>query len=105
MSFPRIKGQTYDFANRMPLAIMWKNGIRNPGRIIDDYISFIDFAPTFLELAQVKLSKRRMQPITGKSFVEIFKSKKQGRVINWRNYALIGRERTTLADQMIVAIR
>ncbi len=96
MSFPRVKGQTYDFANRMPLAIMWKNGIKNPGRTIDDYISFIDFAPTFLELAQVKLSKSGMQPITGKSFAEIFKSKKQGRVINSRNYALIGRERNDL---------
>lgn len=93
MPFPRVKGQTYDFSNRMPLAIMWKRGIKNPGRIIDDYISFIDFAPTFLELAQIKWSKTGMAPLTGKSFVEIFESKKQGRVIKGRDSVLIGRER------------
>ncbi len=51
MPFPRVKGQAYDDSDHMPLAVQWPEGIRNPGRIVTDYVSFIDFAPTFLELA------------------------------------------------------
>lgn len=51
MPFPRAKGQEYEYSNHMPLAVMWKNGIKKPGRIVDDFVSFIDFAPTFLDLA------------------------------------------------------
>jgi len=47
MPFPRIKGQEYEYSNHLPLAIMWKHGIRNPGRKVDDCVCFIDFAPTF----------------------------------------------------------
>ncbi|MGB9601864.1 MAG: sulfatase family protein [Verrucomicrobiia bacterium] len=93
MPFPRVKGQAYDFANRMPLAIMWKNGIKNPGRVINDYVSFIDFAPTILEVAQIRWSKTGMAELTGESLVKIFKSDKSGRVIKSRDYVLIGRER------------
>ena len=53
MPFPRIKGQVYEYSNHLPLAIMWKDGIRNPGRSVDDFVNFIDFAPTFLELARI----------------------------------------------------
>ena len=53
MSFPRIKGQAYFDSNHIPMAIMWKNGIKNPGRVEDDYFSTIDIAPTILELAGV----------------------------------------------------
>ncbi len=51
MPFPRVKGQAYDHSNHVPLAIMWKEGIKNPGRTVDDYVSFVDMAPTFIELA------------------------------------------------------
>ena len=30
MPFPRVKGQVYPFDNRLPLAIRWGNGIKNP---------------------------------------------------------------------------
>ncbi len=36
MPFPRVKGQAYEYSNHLPLAIMWKNGIKQPGRIIED---------------------------------------------------------------------
>ena len=32
MPFPRVKGQVYEYSNHLPLAIMWKVGIKNPGR-------------------------------------------------------------------------
>ena len=36
----------------MPLAIMGKSD-KNPGRVADDYISFIDAVPTILKLAEI----------------------------------------------------
>ena len=76
MPFPHVKGQAYEYSNHLPLAMMWKQGIRNPGRKVDDFVSFIDFAPTFLELAGVEPEKAGMQPITGRSLTEIFQSTK-----------------------------
>ncbi|WP_237226372.1 sulfatase [Rubinisphaera sp. JC750] len=93
MPFPRCKGAEYEYSNHMPLAIMWPAGIQNPGRKIDDYVSFIDFAPTFLELAGVTAEKIGMQPVQGKSLSPIFRSEKSGRVVPERNYVLLGQER------------
>lgn len=94
MPFPRCKGAQYEYSNHMPLAIMWADGISNPGRVIDDYISFIDFAPTFLELAGVHDPENAgMEPIQGKSITGIFRSEKEGQVIPDRDYILLGQER------------
>jgi N-sulfoglucosamine sulfohydrolase len=54
MPFPRVKGNAYEMSNHLPLAIMWSRGITAPGRVVSDYVSFIDFAPTFIEVAGVK---------------------------------------------------
>lgn len=93
MPFPRAKGAAYERSVHMPLAIMWKNGIKNPGRVVDDFVSFIDFAPTYLELAGIDQAKSGMQKIEGKSLMDIFISKKSGTVTNYRNYVLLGQER------------
>ncbi|MEO5999650.1 MAG: sulfatase [Chitinophagaceae bacterium] len=92
MPFPRVKGQEYEYSSHLPLAMMWADGISHPGREIEDYISFIDFAPTFLELAQVPAGKNFMQPITGKSFTSLFSTDRR-RISQMRNYVLVGRER------------
>lgn len=91
MPFPRVKGFVYEQANHLPLAIMWKNGINNPGRVVPDMISFIDFAPTILDLAQVAKEKINMQPIEGRSLVPLLKSSK---ATKQNDYILLGRERT-----------
>ncbi len=93
MPFPRIKGQEYELSNHLPLAIMWKKGIKNPGREIKDYVSFIDYAPTFLEVAKVPLSSTGMAATTGRSLTDIFNSEKSGQVIADRDHVLIGKER------------
>lgn len=93
MPFPRVKGQAYEYSNHMPLAIMWGKGIKNPGRIIYDFISFIDFAPTLLEVAGISQSESGMQPVEGMSFTDIFHTRKKGIVNKSRNHVLIGRER------------
>ena len=53
MPFPRIKAQSYALSNHMPLAIMWKEGIPHPGRTVEDYVSFVDLAPTILEAVEL----------------------------------------------------
>ncbi len=93
MPFPRCKGQEYEQSNHMPLAIMWKKGIKQPGRVVDDFVSFIDFAPTFLELAGVDPAKSGMHPITGKSLTPIFRTPKAGIIDKSRDHVLIGKER------------
>lgn len=93
MPFPRVKGQEYELSNHLPLAVMWKNGIRNPGRVVDDYVSFIDFAPTFIELAGIEPLSAGMQPLTGASLTDIYFSSKAGEVTAYRDHVLIGKER------------
>lgn len=93
MPFPRIKGQEYEWSNHLPLAIMWPEGIRNPGRVVSDYISFIDFAPTFLDVAGLDTELAGMQPITGRSMVDLFRSPEDGRITPERDHVLIGKER------------
>lgn len=72
MPFPRVKGNAYERSNHLPLAIMWGAGIQNPGRVIDDFVSFVDFAPTFLDVAGVSHQQSGMQPITGHSLRPLF---------------------------------
>lgn len=93
MPFPRIKGQEYELSNHLPLAIMWKDGIKNPGRIVDDYVNFIDFAPTYFELAQLDATACNMQTMQGRSLTDILFSDKSGIVNPERDHVLIGKER------------
>ena len=88
MPFPRIKGQAYEYANHLPLAIMWPAGITQPGRSVEQLVSFIDFAPTFLAVGQE--SDSTMQPTTGTSLLDIFRDS----IDTARpDYVLIGKER------------
>lgn len=93
MPFPRCKGQAYGVSNHLPLAMMWPRGIRNPGRHIDDYVSFIDLAPTFLEVASVAWDASGLQSSPGRSLTNIFQATSAGRVDPQRSQVLIGKER------------
>jgi N-sulfoglucosamine sulfohydrolase len=93
MPFPRIKGQAYELSNHLPLAMMWPAGIVAPGRRIEDLVSFVDFAPTFLEAAGVPREAGGMQPIAGRSLTDILFSRVDGRVNPGRDHVLIGKER------------
>lgn len=90
MPFPRCKANNYDSGTRMPLAIRWGKGIGHPGRVLEDFISTTDLAPTFLELAGVEIPGA----MTGKSFVNLLVSDQEGRVDpDHRSYVLHGKER------------
>ncbi len=93
MPFPRSKGQAYQYSNRVPLAVMWKRGIKAAGRVVDDFVSFTDIAPTIIELAQLKWQDTGMQPTVGRSLTDILFSTKSGIVNAKRDHQLVGKER------------
>ncbi len=93
MPFPRVKGQAYEWSNHLPLAIRWPRGVKNPGRVIEDYVSFIDFAPTFIEVAGVDWSATGMASSPGRSLTDIFNATVGGQVSPARDHVMIGKER------------
>lgn len=88
MPFPRVKGNPYEMGHHMPLSMMWGNEIK-PGRVVEDFISFIDFAPTFLELAGIK-ARTAME---GRSLLNLLQSDKSGQVELDRSFVITGKER------------
>jgi len=88
MAFPRAKATMFDYGFHLPLAVSWP-AMFGGGRTVDDIVSFTDFAPTFLEAAGVAAP----QAVTGKSFLDVLRSEKSGRVDESRTSAFSGRER------------
>ncbi len=70
MPFPRCKGNLYDWGSRVPLAIRWGAGIKQPGREINRFISLTDLAPTFLGVAGLEVP----QAMTGRSLAGILQN-------------------------------
>jgi len=89
MPFPRCKSNNYDSGARIPFALRWGSGVKNPGRVLEDFVSTTDLAPTFLELAGVEVPG----VMTGKSMVNIIQSTEEGFVDTDRDYVLHGKER------------
>jgi len=92
MPFPRAKANNYEYGIHLPLAVRWGDSAPG-GRIIDDLISCVDFAPTFLEAAGIT----QLPEMTGKSFLNLLVSNEQGLVDSSRRHILTGRERHTHA--------
>jgi arylsulfatase A-like enzyme len=88
MPFPRVKGNPYEMGHHLPLAIRWGAKIK-PGRVVTDFISFADFAPTYLAL----IGAPPHPQMTGRSFLDVLLSDKSGRVDPTRNFVVTGRER------------
>ena len=88
MPFPRVKGQIYEDGFHIPLAVRW-GGAMPGGRVINDFITTRDFAPTILEAAGVLPG----ETFTGNSFVKILKSGKGGVVEPQRSYVMVAKER------------
>lgn len=93
MPFPRAKGQVYERSNHLPLAIMWKRGIQSRGRTIDDYTSFVDLAPTFIQFAGLEWDQTGMAPTAGRSLTDVFEADHGGQVTAARDHVLLGKER------------
>ncbi|MBC7367424.1 MAG: sulfatase [Undibacterium sp.] len=95
MPFPRAKGTAYELSNHLPLAIRWSGGIARPGRIVGDYVSFVDFAPTFLEAAGVPTDTAGMAPIAGRTLGPLFRDAEAPAAVAraGRDHVLVGQER------------
>jgi len=72
MPFPRAKANIRDSGTRVPLAVRWGAAVKG-GRVIDDFVSLSDVAPTFLEAAGLK----PLETMTGQSLVGLLKGKRQ----------------------------
>lgn len=90
MPFPRAKANGYEYGVHVPMAISFPKAFPS-AREVEDMISFVDLAPTILELTGT--SPEGMLPISGKSFVNILRSEHDGLVDEERHYAFSGRER------------
>ena len=92
MPFPRSKGNNYEISHHLPLAIAWPAGIKKPGRTVESLVSFVDFVPTFLEIAGVTAESVGMQPVSGQSLFPIFRNAVKYPE-DFREYLLVGKER------------
>jgi uncharacterized sulfatase len=88
MPLPRAKANLYEYGSHVPLAIRWPERIR-AGQSTDAMISFVDFAPAFLELAGLTTP----ESMIGESIVPLL----AGDTRTLRDFVLTGRERHTHA--------
>ncbi len=85
--FPGGKCNLYDFGVGVALAAWWSG--KPGGRVVDDFVSLMDLAPTFLEAGGVKPPG----VMTGRSLVGVLNSKAEGLVDSKRSWVITGRER------------
>lgn len=89
MPFPRAKSDEYDDSNHIPLAVMWGKNVKDPGRVISEYVSLIDIAPTIFDAVGLDWEKSEMHESPGASLLPFFKGNNE----EIRDYVLIGKER------------
>lgn len=85
MPFPRAKTNLHDSGTRMPLAVRWPARVRR-GRVLDDFVSLTDLAPTFLEAAGLKPPAE----MTGRSLLGLLTGNRKDR---GRDRVFLERER------------
>jgi len=88
MPFPGAKTRLYDRGTRMPLIVHWPNGAVG-GRVVDDFVSIPDLAPTFLEAAGLPVPRE----MSGRSLMPLLTSKQSGQVDPTRDFVVTARER------------
>ena len=89
--FPGVtngKCNLYDFGTNVPLVVRYPAAVP-ANRVLNDFVSLMDLAPTFLEIADIEIP----EIMTGKSILPVLKSKKGGQVDKSRDYVITGRER------------
>jgi N-sulfoglucosamine sulfohydrolase len=91
--FPHGKCNLYDFGTRVCLAISGP-GVRG-GRVVDDFVSLPDLAPTFLEAGKVQVP----EAMSARSLWKVLKSKKDGQVDPSRDAVITGRERHVFSSR------
>ena len=91
---PRGLANLYDSGTRLPLVVSMPK--RFPGgRVVEDFVSLTDFAPTMLELAGLPVPEH----MTAKSLVPILMSDAHGLVDSRRSFVVTARERHAFVRQ------
>jgi N-sulfoglucosamine sulfohydrolase len=85
--FPGGKCNLYDFGTAVTLAVRWPGS--KAGRVLDDFVSLPDLAPTFLDVGGVEPPKG----LPSRSLKPIILSDKAGQVDPERTWVISGRER------------
>ncbi|MBK9171053.1 MAG: sulfatase [Bryobacterales bacterium] len=88
MAFPRAKANLYEYGVHMPLAIRWGARVA-PRRVVADFVTFADFAPTFLEAAGLPVP----EAMTGRSLMPLLEADGSGQIDPARDAAVFGIER------------
>jgi N-sulfoglucosamine sulfohydrolase len=84
------KCNLYDFGTGVALMARLPRGMGGKrGRVVDDLISLVDLAPTFLEAAGVAIPAG----MNARSFLDVLRSDKNGQVDVSRTWVISGRER------------
>ncbi|WP_025764217.1 sulfatase family protein [Dyadobacter tibetensis] len=89
MPFPRAKANCYEYGVHVPLAIRWGAKVKG-GRVVNDLVSSLDFAPTFLDAAGISQKTMKLE---GRSLMNILKSNQSGTVDKKRTAVFASRER------------
>jgi arylsulfatase A-like enzyme len=89
----RGKCNLYDLGTQVPLAIRWPKGINGSERVIADFVSLPDLAPTFLDAAGVE----RPESMTSKSLLPLLEQSGSGIIDPTRDAVFTGRERHVAA--------
>ncbi|CAN5278804.1 sulfatase [soil metagenome] len=91
MAFPRAKANLYEYGFHVPLAIRWADQIKG-GRNVDEVVSLVDLAPTYMEAAGISFqNKSNSPPMAGHSLLNLMKNNENK--ISSRNAAFAARER------------
>lgn len=91
MPFPRVKGQAYHDANHLPFLIRYPGGIDRAGGRVEEFVNFIDVAPTLADYAGLgETDLPAMKPFQGRSLRPLL----EGSVPDdWQDFVLVGKER------------
>ncbi len=87
MPFPRCKSNLYDSGTCVPLAICWPKGIKRVNQKLNEFVSMTDLAPTFLEVAGIKIPEN----MTGRTLTDLFVN--ESTKTKDRSFVLVGKER------------
>lgn len=87
MPFPRCKASCYDYGTRCPLIVRWPGRVK-AGQVIDDLVSYIDIAPTLLEIAGLEPHDE----MTGTSLMPLLGAGRSGVIDEQRDAVFFGTE-------------
>jgi uncharacterized sulfatase len=86
---PGAKANLYDLGTHVPLVVLWP-GKTGKGLVVDDLVSQIDLAPTFLEAVGLPPSSE----MTGRSILDLLLAGKSGKLDPSREYVLAAQEKS-----------